>query len=226
MITHSIPRIGVDIGHGRRALRAAAAGFSLVWLIGLAIPVPAVDLDASGRAALDAVTGQEVATALRASFVHGFAALALAAVALGLARATAASGERRVARVAAVAGLTAAGLSVLQWSLELVLAGPVASAGEAGAADALVDAVNRVDGLKMLAIAALAVAGVTAARRVGVLPRWLVLLGPALALSLVIAAGGYGLLIPALAPAAFVALPLLMVWITGSGLSLAGKRGR
>ena len=172
-----------------------------------------IDLDASASAALDAVTGHEAATALRSLLAHGLAGLALVAVALGIGRA----GAGRAAAIARTAGLTAAALSFLQCALELILAGPVASAGDAGTAGALVDAVNHIDGLKMLALAALAAGG--AATKL--LPRWLGILGVVLAFSLVVSGTAYGLLIPALAPAAAPALLLLLVWIAGTGLALA-----
>src|SRR4051812_41084510 len=124
----------------RAPLRLAAVGFSLAWIAGLAIPLPVLDLDAPARAAVDAVTGHELATALRATLVHGFAALAIAVIAVRL-------GGR-----AMIAGLTAAGLSVTQWILELM------TANDPGAAGPLTEAVNRIDGLKMFALAAFALA--------------------------------------------------------------------
>jgi hypothetical protein len=104
-------------------LPVAAVAFTLAWLIGLAIPVPMVDVNASPAA----LSGSETELALRSLFVHGFAAVALLVVGWGLSR--------------------------------------------------------------------------------------------PLAIALVVSAAGYGLLVPSLAAAAFVSLPLLLVWMTGSGLS-------
>lgn len=72
----------------------------------------------------------------------------------------------------------------------------------------------------MLALAALAVVGIGLARR-GVLPRWLGYTGGFLAVALVVTGIGYLLLNTTLARAAFVSLPLLLVWVTGTGVGIA-----
>jgi hypothetical protein len=167
-------------------LPVAAVAFTLVWLVGLAIPVPMVDVDASPAA----FAGHETELALQSLFVHGFAAVALLVVGWGLSRPLA---------------IAAAGLSLVQWVLETAFA--------AGGPDGLMEATNRLDGVKMLVLAGLIVAGARIA------PRWLRALAPVAAIALVVSAAGYGLLVPSLAAAAFVSLPLLLIWITGSGLS-------
>jgi hypothetical protein len=194
----------------RLGLLLAAVGYSLAWIVGLMVPVPAVDIDASAQAVLGSVVGHEGATALRALLTHGLAAVALATVAVALARATG-------ARSVLIAGVAAAALSLVQLVLELVLTGPAGS----GAVPPLVEAVNRIDGVKMFALAALALAGAAAIRRVAVVPRWLGGLGYVLAVALVLSGVGYALLIPALGQAAYVSLPLLLIWVTGTGVALA-----
>jgi hypothetical protein len=67
----------------RLALLVAAVGYSVAWILGLMVPVPAVDLDASAQAILGSVIGHEGAVALRALLTHGFAAIALVTVAVG-----------------------------------------------------------------------------------------------------------------------------------------------
>lgn len=226
MSTHPLTSPTLTAPRRPAHLRAAAVAFSLVWLLGLAIPLPTVELDAPARAVLDTVVGHEAATALRSLLIHGLAAVALLTVAIGLARAATGAGQRGLARAAKVSGAVAAALSLVQCVLELILAGPVAGARDAGTADALVDAVNRLDGMKMLALAALVFAGVVAVRRAAVLPRWLGMIGAVLVLALGISAVGYVLLASALAPAAFAALPLLLIWITATGLALARRARR
>jgi hypothetical protein len=191
-------------------LLLAAIGYSLAWILGLMVPLPMVDLDASTQAVLGSVVGHEGAIALRSLLVHGLAAVALLTVAIALAKAT---GSRSVR----VAGIVAAGLSLVQFVLELVLAGPAGS----DTITSLVEAVNRIDGVKMFALAALALAGAAAIRRTAGLPRWLGGLGVVLAVALVLSGVGYALLIPALGQAAYVSLPLLLIWITGTGVALA-----
>jgi hypothetical protein len=194
----------------RLGLLVAAVGYSVAWILGLMVPVPAVDIDASAQAVLGSVVGHEGAVALRALLVHGLAGVALATVAVALARATG-------ARSVLLAGAVAAGLSLVQFVLELVLTGPAGS----GAVPSLVDAVNRIDGVKMFALAALALAGAAAIRRFAVAPRWLGGVGYVLAVALVASGVGYALLIPALGQAAYVSLPLLLIWVTGTGVALA-----
>jgi len=72
----------------------------------------------------------------------------------------------------------------------------------------------------MLALAALAVsAGLSRA-----LPRWLCGVGVALAVAIVASGVGYLLLLNGLALAAWMSLPLLMVWVTGTGVVLGSRR--
>jgi hypothetical protein len=192
----------------RRPLRAAAVGFSLAWIAGLSVPVPLVDVDAPASAAAAALSGHEGELALQSLFVHGLAAAAIVVITLAVARAL---GQGLAGRVARGAGLAAAGISVLQCALELTFAGT--SDGS------LIEAVNRLDGVKMVTLGVLALAGSTAVA----LPRWLRALGPVLAVAIFVSAAGYGLLMPALAPAAYVSLPLLLVWMTASGLALSRR---
>jgi hypothetical protein len=84
-------------------------------------------------------------------------------------------------------------------------------------------AVNRLDGVKMLALAAMAAGGAVLVRRTRLLPSWQGYLGFLLAVALVVSGAGYLLLSSALAPAAFVSGPLLLVWVTATGISL-GRR--
>jgi hypothetical protein len=177
------------------ALRIAAVGFTLAWVLGLAIPVPATDLDAPGHAVSAALAGHELAFAARALLVHGLAAVALVTVAASL------------GRRARIAGLVAAALSAVQWMLESALA--------AGGSGSLLEAVNRIDGVKMVALAALVLTGSH------LLPRWLRAVGAILVPALIISAAGYLALVTSLAVAAFVSLPLLLIWVTGAGLAQA-----
>jgi hypothetical protein len=74
----------------------------------------------------------------------------------------------------------------------------------------------------MLALAAMAASGAALVRRTRLLPGWLGYLSALLAAALVVSGVGYLLLSSTLAPAAFVAGPLLLVWVTATGISLAG----
>jgi hypothetical protein len=75
--------------------------------------------------------------------------------------------------VAGVAGVGAAVVSLVQCALGLWLAGWAVPDGEAGRAGALFAAINRLDGVKMLALAAMAAGGAALVRRTHLLAGWL-----------------------------------------------------
>ena len=148
-------------------------------------------------------------------FTEGIAGLTLAAVVLLLARAA-----RRARVPVLVTGLGAAAIALVQCGLGLYLTGPVVTDGSAGTAEMINHAISRLDGVKMFALAALAVsAGLS-----GVLPRWLRYVGVALAVAIVASGVGYLFLLNGLALAAWVSLPLLMVWVTSTGIVLGSRR--
>ena len=60
-------------------------------------------------------------------------------------------------------------------------------------------------------------------RRTRLLPAWPGWLGVLLAVALVVSGVGYLLPSSALAPAAYVSGPLLLVWVTATGISLGGR---
>jgi small-conductance mechanosensitive channel len=82
--------------------------------------------------------------------------------------------------------------------------------------------INRMDGAKMLALAALALAGVALARG-GLLPRLLGYVAAALAAAMVASGVGYLLLSTTLAQAAAVSLGLLLIWVVGTGVALSRR---
>ena len=128
-------------------------------------------------------------------------------------------------RLTAGAGSAAAAIALVQCVLGLYLTISVVPAGHAGTAAAVTEALNRLDGVKMLVLAAMAAAGTVMARRTGLLPRWLCWTGVALAAAITASGAGYALLNPTFALAAWLSLPLLLAWVTGAGI-LLGRRGR
>src|SRR5205814_4634333 len=131
-------------------------------------------------------------------------------------------GARGWGRAAVVAGLAAAAISLAQLALGQLLGGWVAPSGDAGRALVVFDLISRLDGAKMLALAALATSGAALAFR-GVLPRWLGYLGALLAAALVTSGAGDLLLQSTLAQAAYVSGTLL-VWVGATGVALARLR--
>ena len=150
--------------------------------------------------------------AVQFALTEGLPAAGLAIIAVALARAARRSGAAAAARAALIAGAAAALISLLQFVLGAVLAGTASP----GTAHLLYDAVNRLDGVKMLALAVLALAG--AASRV--LPRWLRYTGIALAIAITASGIAYLLLLQGLAILAIPSGVLLLVFITGTGIVL------
>ena len=89
-------------------------------------------------------------------------------------RAARSHGARRLAGATEVAGLAAAGLSLVQCVLGLLLAGRVATGGDSSAAGSIFEPVSRIDGAKVLLLAVVAVSAIALARPAGALPAWTV----------------------------------------------------
>jgi hypothetical protein len=203
-------------------VRAAGYAHAAVWIVGLAVAwdtTPEVG-DTHARIAA-AYADRPVQAMAQALLVHGVAATGLAVIGaglLGLARRT----GNAAARFAGWSGTAAAALAFVQLVLELI-AVPGADPASPGRTGALFDVVQRVDGVKMFALAALAAAVCTASRHGSLLRRWEVVTGWALAATITSSGVGYLLLSTALTPMAFVSLPLLLVWIAALGAAL-GRR--
>jgi hypothetical protein len=188
--------------------------YSLSWMAGLSVNAPSPQVSAGGATVVAALAGHGAAVTAQFLFTEGLPAAGLAIVSLALARAGRWSGA---ARVAGITGIVAASISFVQAILGFALAG----ASAPGTAHLLFESVNRLDGVKMLVLAVLAVAAVAT----GLLPRWLRYIGFALAATIVGSGIGWLLLIPSVAILAYVAGPLLLVFITGTGI-LLGRTGR
>jgi hypothetical protein len=180
-------------------------GYTLSWIAGLSIPAPSPSFTATNSQIAAALAGHGPAVALQFALTEGLPAIGIAVVSVALAR-TARS------RLTLITGLTAAAISVVMFALGLVLV--------AGTHPAVYHAIDRIDGVKMLLLAVLGIAGASAA----VLPRWLRYAGGALAVSIGVSGIAYLLLLPSLSAAAAPGLIFLLVFITGSGLVLGKTR--
>src|SRR6185437_3258113 len=190
-------------GHRRRLLTVpghrrlltvsglAGVGYSLSWIAGLAVPAPSPGFGASGTEIVAALSGHGPAVAAQFTLTEGLPAAGIAVVAVALARAARRSGSTAAARFALVAGLAAAVISAMQFGLGLALTATSAP----GPAHLLFTSVDRLDGVKMLALAVLGAA-------VAITCSGLV----------------YLLLIASLAAAAGPALVLLLAFMTGCGI--------
>jgi hypothetical protein len=210
-------------GSAWRAYLPGLAGLAYVvsWVAGLmAWPV---------NLALNATAGQ-VAASYRAHpaeaiaqylLVEGLAGLLLGIV---LACALRATRDRAGGQVAgpAVLGLIAVITSLSQCVLGLFVT-VAATGGRTARCGELADLVNRLDGLKMLALAAAAAWLAVAAP---VAPRWLRMLTVPLGLALIASGYAYLTLSNALAWTAYLSGPLLLLWVAGTGivLTVAARR--
>jgi hypothetical protein len=212
----------------RRGLLAApaAAGiaYAAAWVTGLAVWPSNLDVTASGAKVMSAYTGHEGVAMTQYLLVEGLAAIALAVVVLALGRTAGRRGANRWGHIVVFAGIGAAIVSMVQCALGLLLAGVAVPDGATGRAGTLFDVINRMDGAKMLALAATAVAGIGLTRRSNLLPRWLGYVAAVLAVAIITSGAGYLLLNPTLARAAAVSLPLLLIWVAATGVTL-GRGG-
>ena len=221
-IAATAPSTSVDRGSRSLITAPAVAGiaYTTAWLLGLAVWPSNLDVAASDVNVVATYSAHQGAAMTQYLLLEGLAAIALAVVVTALGKAAHRREAERLGRVTVVAGLTAVALSLAQCVVGLLLAGSVAPDGETQQAGRLFDVINRADGVKMFALAAMAMAGIGLVRR-AVLPRWLGYSGAFLTVALIVSGAGYLLLNTALAQAVFVSGPLLLVWVTGAGVALA-----
>ena len=198
----------------------AGIGYSVAWIISLLVGAPNPTVAAGGSQVVAAFAGHGGSAMAMFALAEGIAAAALAVVVISAARAARHSRAR-------LAGLTGAGFgiaaAVVSW-IELALGawlvyGPVASRRIATAGTAY-QVLMRLDGAKMFLLAAMAVALSVVALTSCALPRWLAPVGFVLAASLAVSGLGYALLAPGLASAVYVSGILLLAFVTGTGVTL------
>lgn len=224
-VTPMLPAVGTP---WRRAITAwpalAGIGYAAAWLAGLSIFSSSTTVNSAGTQVVAGYIGHQAVATAQFALTEGLAALCLAAVAAAIGRAGQSARVGRVARVVAVAGGAAAVISLAQCAIGVYLVNRAVPTGHAATAGALNEAITRMDGMKMLVLAGMGLAGAWLARR-GLLPRWLGYAGAALAVAITASGLGYLLLVSGLAAAAWVSLPVLLVWVAGAGIAL-GRRGR
>lgn len=193
----------------------AAAGYVLSWIVGLLLApaAPGRDAPASQIAAFYADHGSAVV--LSALFVHGTAGLALAVLAVGIARATGVRAGLR--RVVVGTGLTAATLSLLQFGLAV---SAVIGTHADTVSRTLRLSIDFVDVIKIALLAAFVWTATTAATRSGTAPQWLRI--PAVVLVPLLLVGSAALVgVEALNPVLAVSLLALLGWAAAIGYLVA-----
>lgn len=191
--------------------------YALAWAVGLSVGPASADVTASASQVVRGYLAQSGGALLSYLLTEGLAALALAGVVILLRRAAAA---RDAGRAMLVAGLTAAAASLVQCATGVLVVAWIAPAGHVNLAAALIDLISRVDGVKMLILAVMAAATIPLVRA-RVIPTPFLHLAVALAAALLLSGIGYLLLLAPLMAAAFVSLPLLILWILAVGAVLA-----
>jgi hypothetical protein len=199
---------------------AAAVAYPLAWIAGLLIWPTNLDVTATGGDVMAAYAGHASQAISQYLLTQAVAGIALAIIVTAVA-ATLPSAR---GRIAGICGYGAAAVSLAQAVLGVRLAGWVVPSAASASAHAVFDLINRLDGVKMTLLAITVIVASTAPRTPAKPPRWLAVTGVLLAIALVITALGYLFLGAALAQAAWASLPLLLVWISGSGFVLAHQR--
>lgn len=199
-------------------------GYTASWVVGLSIWSSNTKVRESGAAVLAQFAGHEGVAMTQYLFTEGLPALGLAFVAAAVGRAARRPGHGSLGRVVASTGLVAALVSFVQFLLGIYLTGWVVPDRDAGTAGPMYAAICHLDGVKMSLLAAMTLTGALVARQ-GVLPRWLSYAGVAGAITLALSGIGYLFLLDQFSLAAWASLPLLLVFVTGSGLAL-GRTGR
>jgi hypothetical protein len=203
---------------------AAIAGivYPAVWIVGLAIWPSNLAITDSSREVVNAYGAHRSVAVAQFLLVEGIAAIALAFVLVTVARAAGRAGAVLRSRVILGAGLTACVVSAAECVLGVVLATSLATPGHVHRAGEIFDAINRLDGVKMLLLATVIATAVSARRELR-LARWLSGAGVTASVALVASGVGYLALNGVLAHATFLSLPLLLIWVSGTGVTLTRR---
>jgi hypothetical protein len=203
----------------------AGLAFVAAWVTGLLVWPSNLDLAAPDAKVVSTYAGHQGVAIAQYLLVEGLAAIALAIVVLALGRTARRRGARRLGAVFMLVGIGAVTISLVECALGLQLTSIVAADDKAARAGTLFDLINRLDGVKMLALAAVALAGAGLRRRTGLLPRWLGYVAALLAAAMTASGVGYLLLNNSLSQAAAVSLALLLVWVAATGVTLGRRSG-
>ncbi len=181
------------------------------WISGLLVGAPDIT-PADSSAAVSEAYATSPSVLVNAALVHGLAAVALYGMSTLL-------GSQRLRRATRGAGLATLVLSLIQLAGEALLTFGLASDG----ASALLGldsgqvwaTIQVVDGIKMLTLAALVLVVLLGQTR---RPAWATLVSGATILALLTSAAGFLTLNAPLMIAAYVALPLFLIWAVVAAL--------
>jgi hypothetical protein len=209
---------------GWRLLGPAAAGIGYLaaWAAGLAAWPVNLALNATDAQVAAAYRAHPASAVAQYLLAEGLAGLLLGVV-LAAALISARAGRSVLGRLAAAAAAAAVVISLLQAAIGMFLVA-AATHLEIARAGQLSDLVTRIDGVKMLALAGVAayLAARGAADRRS--PNWLRITAGLAAAALAVSGLDYLLLASALAWTVYLSGPLLLLWISGTGIWLTLSR--
>jgi hypothetical protein len=191
---------------------AKLAGFTYVgaWVVGLTAFGVGPGTNAADAEIARYFADHRALSTAQSLLIHGVAALAL----LVVLRTAQRSG--RSTALASVGGLAAVGLSLLQCGLDVYRS--VLSTGSTTAG--LVHSIDRIDGVKMLALAVMIGASVRPFRRSGMIGRKMAATGTIAVPALVVSGIAYAGQVTGLLASAELSLALLLVWVAYTGVAL------
>lgn len=216
------PVVGGRFSARRAATWCAIAGVVYVgsWLVGLLV-APSAPAATAAAPAVHAYYAEGASRILfQASLVHGLAGLALAVLAVGVARVT--DNGRRHRFTIVLAGLAAAAASLAQLSFAIAATRDVANTA-AGTSRAFFSAINVTDTAKLMLLAVFVAAVTLALKNVGIAPRWLTAAAALLVVLLPLGGASFVVSASVLVAALYVSLPLLLVWVAGTSGVIARR---
>ncbi len=213
---------------GRRCALSAPAlagvGYAVAWIVSQLTGAPNPSIAAPGTQLVDSFAGHAGSTLAMFVLAEGVAAIALILVVVFVARAARQPVIRHSARLAAMTaagfGIASAVVSLTELGLGVWLFGTVLPQRRTATFGTAYHALERLDGAKMIVLAAMAVALSAVAISAPILPRWLAPVGLLLAAGLVVSGLGWVLLAPGLGNSVYVSGILLVLFVTATGVAL------
>ena len=209
-----------------RSLPALAGiSYAITWVVGLAAWPSNLAIDASKKEVVSLYAAHRSEATAQYLLVEGLAGLFLGIVLFYCSRHLGRSDRTWNSR-AAIAGGVVVAISLLQCLLGLCLISS-ASKGYLGESGDLYQLINRLDGAKQLVLSGFVVMFGVLLRTTSNYPLWLGRTSVILRIALVASGLAYLLLWNLLASTTFASLPVLILWVAGTGiwLSAANQRG-
>jgi hypothetical protein len=203
----------------------AGAAYVAVWVAGLAAWPSNPPLTATAAQTAASYAAHQDQAVVQYLLVEGLAGVLLGIVLACAVRSAARGNAGSRTSGAAVLGAVAVLMSVAQCVIGLVLIAAAAGHDIARCGE-LSDLVNRLDGGKMLALAATGACLAAIGGPAPALSRWLRVLTVPFGIALIASGFAYLTLSESLGWAAYVSGPLLLLWVAGLGIGLTRRATR